>query len=69
MNIKIGNTKITELENNLTLEEKRLNLKIIYDVFNDIGKELFENGEDISGLFLTKEQFEKIKREHPECLI
>ncbi len=58
------NTKIIELENNLTQEEKRRNLKKVYDVTNEIGKELFSKGKDISKYFLSNSEYDKIKKEN-----
>lgn len=58
-----GNTKIIEIENNLTQEEKRRNLKKIYDITNEIGKELFSKGKDISKYFLSNLEYEKLQKE------
>lgn len=60
--MQIGNTKINQLENNLTEDEKRRNLTKLYDVLNDIGKDLYQKGQNISNYFYTKEQYEEIKK-------
>lgn len=58
----LGNTKITELENNLTIEDKKRNLKNVYDVINEIAKDLHSKGENIKKYFLTEKQYETIKK-------
>lgn len=58
----LGNTKILELENNLSNEDKRRNLKKVYDVLNAIAKDLSLKGIDIKKYFLTKKQYEDIKK-------
>ena len=55
-------SKVTEIPNNLTQEQKARNLKHLYDVINDIAKDLWEKGEDISDLFYTDEEIEKLKK-------
>lgn len=57
----LENTKITELDNNLTEEEKRKNLKNFYDVVNGIAKRLHDGGKDVSKYFLTKQEYDEIR--------
>lgn len=54
----LENTKITEIKNNLTKEEKEKNLTKVYDVINDIAKSLYEKGENISKYFIAKKDKE-----------
>ena len=56
----LGNTKIIEVESNLTLEEKSENLKKLYDVINAIAERLFYEGKDVSQYFLTEEELQQI---------
>lgn len=58
----LGNTKITELENSLSINDKKKNLKNIYDVINEIAKDLNLKGKDIKKYFLTENQYETIKK-------
>jgi len=44
------------------MDNKRQNLKNIYDVINKIARQHKEKGEDVSDWFYTKEQFEEIKK-------
>ena len=45
------------------MDNKRQNLKNVYDVINKIARQHKEKGEDVSGWFYTKEQFEEIKKD------
>ena len=45
------------------MDNKRQNLKNIYDVINKIARQHKEKGEDVSDWFYTKEQFEEIKKD------
>ena len=54
--------KIIEIDNNLSMDEKRENLRNLYDAINDIAKSLWEKGEDVSKYFYTKEEYEEIKK-------
>ena len=57
-----GNTKITEIKNDLLPEEKRRNLKNLYDVINNIAKKLYNSGTDVKKYFYTDCQYENIKK-------
>ena len=52
----LENTKIIEVDNNLSQKEKERNLSNLYDVINDIGKSLYEKGVDISKYFFSEFQ-------------
>ncbi len=52
----LESTKITEIKNDLTKEEKEKNLKNVYDVINDIAKSLYEKGENVSKYFISKDK-------------
>ncbi len=54
----LENTKITEIKNDLTKEEKEKNLTKLYDIINDIAKDLYEKGENISKYFINKKDKE-----------
>lgn len=54
----LENTKIIEIENKLTKEEKEKNLSKVYDVINDIAKSLYEKGEDVSKYFIKNKEKE-----------
>lgn len=58
----LENTKITEIDSNLSIEEKRKNLKNVYKVMNEIGKELFDKGVDLSNYFFSKSQYEELQK-------
>lgn len=60
----LENTKIIEIDNNLSQKEKERNLSNLYDVINDIGKSLYEKGVDISKYFFTESQYKDIKKEN-----
>jgi len=60
----LENTKIIEIDNNLSQKEKERNLSNLYDVINDIGKSLYEKGVDISKYFFSEFQYENIKKEN-----
>ena len=60
----LENTKIIEIDNDLSQKEKEKNLSHVYDVINDIGKSLYEKGVDISKYFFTESQYKKIKKEN-----
>jgi len=45
------------------MEEKRKNLKQLYDVINKIARQHEANGEDISHWFYTKEQVDLLKKD------
>ncbi|MCM1052493.1 MAG: hypothetical protein NC483_00725 [Ruminococcus sp.] len=64
----LENTKIIEIENNLSNEDRRFNLNNLYNVINEIGEELYNKGEVVSKCFLTKEQYQEIKK-NPENLL
>ena len=61
--------KIIEIKNNLSLEEERRNLKNIYDVFNKIGKSLWDKGEDVSEYFYSNNEYEQLKKTGKKELI
>lgn len=58
----LENTKIIEIDSNLSIEEKRKNLKNVYKVMNEIGKELFDKGVDLSNYFFSKSQYEELQK-------
>lgn len=60
----LENTKIIEIDNNLSQKEKERNLSNLYDVINEIGKSLYEKGVDISKYFFTESQYKDIKKEN-----
>lgn len=66
--MKKENTKIILLENDLTIEERRNNLKELYDVMNSIGKKLFDNGIDVSKYFYTQEQYNSLLKNSKEVI-
>lgn len=60
----LENTKIIEIDNDLSQKEREKNLSNLYDVINEIGKSLYEKGVDISKYFFTESQYENIKKEN-----
>lgn len=44
------------------MEEKKKNLKKVYDVINKIARNHKAKGEDVSNWFYTKAEFEQIKK-------
>jgi hypothetical protein len=45
------------------MDNKRQNLKNIYDVINKIARAHKEKGEDVSSWFYSREEFEEIKKD------
>ena len=61
--------EVIVIENNLTKEEKKNNLKKLYDVISKIGKQQRERGIDVSSSFMTIDEYNKLKLEKPETFI
>ena len=51
------------------MDNKRQNLKNIYDVINKIARQHKEKGEDVSSWFYTKKEFEEIKKDHKNKIL
>ena len=61
--------KVIVIENNLTKEEKKNNLKKLYDVISKIGKQQRERGIDVSRSFMTIDEYNNLKLQKPETFI
>lgn len=61
--------QVVILDNNLSIEEERRNLKNIYDVVFNIAKAQKARGIDVSSVFISKSEYENLKLEHPENFI
>ncbi len=61
--------EVIVIENNLTEEEKKNNLKKLYDVISKIGKQQRERGIDVSSSFMTIDEYNKLKLKKPENFI
>ncbi len=61
--------EVTVIENNLSKEELKKNLKKLYDVIYKIGMQQKERGIDVSNAFMTVDEYERIKSEKPETFI
>ena len=65
---QIGKSKVT-LISNVTQEEKKQNLKNIYDVINKIADSQREKGKNVDDWFYTQEEINKIKKNNSMNLI
>ena len=61
--------EVIVIENNLTKEEKKNNLKKLYDVILKIGKQQRERGIDVSRSFMTIDEYNNLKLKKPETFI
>lgn len=61
--------KVIVIENNLSKEEKKKNLKKLYDVISKIGKQQRERGIDVSSSFMTIDEYNELKLKKPETFI
>ena len=61
--------EVIVIENNLTKEEKKNNLKKLYDVISKIGKQQRERGIDVSRSFMTIDEYNNLKLKKPETFI
>lgn len=61
--------KVIVVENNLTKEDKKKNLKKLYDVISKIGKQQRERGIDVSSSFMTIDEYNELKLKKPETFI
>ena len=68
MKFEIGKTKI-EIISSCTEEEKKKNLKNLYDVINEIADEQRLAGKNVDNWFYTNEELEEMKRKKDERLI
>lgn len=59
----INNTKNEVYMEEGTLEDKKRNLKNIYDTINDIARKVEKRGVDTSSWFYTHEQIEAMKKD------
>ena len=60
--MKIGKTKITFIENNLSNEERKRNLKDLYDYINKLADKYEKQGVDVTSWFYTEKQIERMKK-------
>ncbi|MBQ7030796.1 MAG: hypothetical protein IJN13_00295 [Bacilli bacterium] len=60
--------KITLIKNDKLIEETRFNLKKLYDVINEIGRDLSKRNVDISSYFYSSEQYKKILKENKNLI-
>ena len=61
--------EVIVIKNNLTKEEKKNNLKTLYDVISKIGKQQRERGIDVSSSFMTIDEYNNLKLKKPETFI
>ena len=61
--------EVIVIENNLTKEEKKNNLKKLYDVISKIGKQQRERGIDVSSSFMTIDEYNELKLKKPETFV
>lgn len=61
--------KVIVIENNLTKEEKKNNLKKLYDIISKIGKQQRERGIDVSSSFMTIDEYNELKLKKPETFV
>ncbi len=60
--MKIGKTKITFIENNLSNEERKQNLKDLYDYINKLADKYEKQDVDVTSWFYTEKQIERMKK-------
>ena len=65
---EFGKTKVTVISS-VTPEERKENLKKIYDVVNEIADKKRSEGINVDDWFYTHEEIEKLKRENSPKLI
>lgn len=65
---QFGKTKVT-VTSSVTPEERKENLKKIYDVVNEIADKKREEGINVDNWFYTQEEIEKLKQENSPKLI
>lgn len=61
--MQIGNTKINFIENNLSDEERRKNLKDLYDYVNKLADKYEKKGVDVNSWFYKEEEIETLKKD------
>ena len=65
---QIGKSKVT-LISNVTPDERKQNLKDIYDVINKIADSQREKGKDVDDWFYTQEELAELKKNNSPKLI
>lgn len=65
---QIGKSKVT-LISNVTPDERKQNLKDIYDVINKIADSQREKGNDVDDWFYTQEELAELKKNNSPKLI
>lgn len=59
--MEIGNTKINFIQNNLSDEERRKNLKDLYDYINKLADKYEKKGINVDSWFYTEEEIKILK--------
>lgn len=65
---QVGKSKVT-IVSNVTKEEKKQNLKNIYDTINKIADEQRLAGNNVDNWFYTQQELEELKRNNSSKLI
>lgn len=68
LNIEVGQAKI-EIISDVTPEERKINLKNIYDTINQIAENQRLAGKDVDGWFYSKKELEDLKNNNSKNLI